>query len=147
MATKADSSVGFYEVDLTGGFDVVLLPQGSTDPGLVVGKIAPGSLGVVVNTYAVQRAKRWLRAKGTTIVIASAGELRPRIETYRGKKTDVLHGLRTRQKQAAVERNAKQIYTSLVKTMAALDTKQDSFRVDLQAAIAEGEMQLKDVAG
>ena len=58
MATKADSSVGFYEVDLTGGFDVVLLPQGSTDPGLVVGKIAPGSLGVVVNTYAVQRFAR-----------------------------------------------------------------------------------------
>ncbi len=111
------------EAELTDEFDVVIVPHGTIDKKLVVGRSRPG-LVIKVDENRVRSAKRmWIYPKKAWRLIEAA-------------PVKVSGG-------ASPEEQGSRLLKDLSETMDRLAKARAEFRQELRAAVAEGESLLK----
>ena len=127
------------------GFDVVLVPHGSVDQEMVVGRIGAADVSTV-SPSRVRSAKRfWRRIKHNAISM----KFRPALivpVAVANREPEGLGRAETPHYEDAIDQKAHQLLGELAQTIEQLGNTRSAFRAELLAAIEEGDLLLKKVA-
>jgi hypothetical protein len=128
-----------------GGFDVVLVPHGSVDQEMVVGRISAADVPTV-SPSRIRSAKRFLRKlKDSPLQMRFHRELFWSISSS-DAYVEVQGRTESHEYENSVEQEAHQLLGKLSQSIEKLGDVRSAFRAELLAAIEEGDQLLKKAA-